>query len=65
MEIAANHLVCRNEAYRPIKRRLMHVGIAKANIFKRSTIYIYTLYLTTLAPTTTKVDFHGGRPYKK
>ena len=26
---------------------------------------IYTLYLTTLAPTTTKVDFHEGRPYKK
>ena len=25
---------------------------------------IYTLYLTTLAPTTTKVDFYGGRPYK-
>ena len=24
----------------------------------------YTLYLATLAPTTTKVDFHGGRPYK-
>ena len=28
-------------------------------------IHTYTLYLTTLAPTTTKVDFHGGRPYKK
>ena len=28
-------------------------------------IYIYTLYLATLAPTTTKVGFHGGRRYKK
>ena len=28
-------------------------------------VYVYTLYLATLAPTTTKVDFHGGRPYKK
>ena len=28
-------------------------------------IHTYTLYLTTLAPTTTKVDFHGGRRYKK
>ena len=26
---------------------------------------IYTLYLTTPDPTTTKVDFHGGRPFKK
>jgi hypothetical protein len=28
-------------------------------------IHTYTLYLATLAPTTTKVDFHGGRRYKK
>ena len=25
-------------------------------------LVIITLYLTTLAQTTTKVDFHGGRP---
>jgi hypothetical protein len=27
--------------------------------------HTHTLYLATLAPTTTKVDFHGGRRYKK
>ena len=28
-------------------------------------MYEHTSYLATLAPTTTKVDLHGGRPYKK
>jgi hypothetical protein len=27
--------------------------------------YIHTLFSDALAPTTTKVDFHGGHRYKK
>jgi hypothetical protein len=45
-------------------------SIALSPLFEQASlisiyIHIYRLYLATLAPTTTKVDFHGGFPYKK
>ena len=50
-----------NDLHKSAFRSLCHIYITVNPCVH---IYIYTLYLTTLAPTTTKVDLHGGRPYK-
>ena len=44
----------------PKARYLFHLKRG-GKVMKELNIII-TLYLTTLAPTTTEVDFHGGRP---